>query len=300
MEAAELARTVRRAVQFTIAGKIAAVLASSVPSLATRAVLAVSVSGLLVGLQDRTRLPSVSAVTDLSLTVTTSTLIQGIGAHGAHALPLTLAHLCLVLEAGSVAGPLLLGHYADSFLSNAQYIFATSVAAAILQAAIPVVVLTIAAGLAALSSLASGVDSALSAGLAMASTAVAKAMLLQSLPPGLQLPSIAAIACFTRPLYMSLGLAEPIYNFALYQAGDALQAALESSLPPFTAAALAVTVFAISPIPVFRAISQIAAVGTGTDWIVGVVQEAADTDPFPSLLSLLIFSGVILAAFPEK
>jgi len=298
MDASELARAVRRAVQFTIATKIAALLAVNVPSLSGRSVLAVGVSAILVAVRDQTRLPSSSVAADLSLTVTSSTLIQGIAASGADSLPLTVAHLCVVLEAGGVVAPLLLGHLADSFTGNVQYLFANAVAAALLQAVSPVVALAVAAGMAALSTMGGRADPALSSGLAMASTSVVKTMLLQSIPPGLQLPSIAALTCFFRPLYRSLGLGEPIYNFALYQAGEALQGAVEAALSPFVAAALAATLCLVSPIPAFRAIAQIAAVGSATDWVVGGIQEAADADPFPSLLSILVFAKVILAAFP--
>jgi hypothetical protein len=297
MEAEELARAVRRAVQFTIAGKIALLLASHVPSLAGRSIIAVGASALLVGARDDS-MPSSSVAADLSLTVTTSTLVQGLAASGADSLPLTLAHLCLVLEAGGVLAPLFLGHLADSFIGNVQYLFATATSAALLAAVAPVVALAIAAGVAALSAASSREDSTLSAGLAMASTSVVKAMVLQSIPPGLQLPSIAALVCFFRPLYMSLGLGEPIYTFALYQAGEALQYAIEASLAPFVAAALAATVCLVSPIPAFRAIAQIAAVGSAADWVVGAIQEAADADPFPALLSILMFARVLLAAFP--
>jgi len=299
MNAPELARAVRRAVQFTIAGKIALLLAVHVPSLAGRSVLAVGVSALLVALRDETHLPSSSVAADLSLTVTTSTVVQGLAAGGPDSLPLTLAHLCLVLEAGGVLGPLLLGaNLADSFLGNVLYIFATAVAAALLAAVTPVVALSLAAGIAALSAMGGRADPVLSSGLTMASTSVVKTMVLQSIPPGLQLPSIAALACFFRPLYKSLGLGEPIYNFVLYQAGEALQAAVEASLSPFAAAAVTATACFISPVPAFRAIAQIAAVGTATDWVVGGIQEAADADPIPALLSILVFAKVILAAFP--
>ena len=298
MDPTELPRAVRRAVQFTIAGKIAALLAVHIPSLARRAILAVGASLLLVGLGDKLAAPSAAIVTDLSLTVTSSTLIQGLSAHGSDHLPLTLAHLCVVLEAGGVLGPPLLGHLADSFLGNTQYIFATAISATLLAATSPVVALASAAAISALSTLYSRADSTLSVGLTMASTSVVKSMILQSIPVGLQLPSIAALVCFVRPLYISLGLGEPIYTFALYQAGDALQSALESSLTPFVAAALAVTLCLISPIPAFRAIAQIAAVGSATDWVVGGIQEASDTDPFPALLSILVFARVILAAVP--
>jgi hypothetical protein len=297
MEAAELARAVRRAVQFTIAGKIALLLAAHVPSLAGRSILTVGASALLVGMRDES-VPSSSVAADLALTVTTSTLVQGLGAPGANSLPLTLVHLCVVLEAGGVLATPLLGHLADSFMGNVQYLFATAASAALLAEVAPVVALSLAAGISALSSLSTRDDSALSAGLAMASTSVVKTMVLQSIPQGLQLPSIAALVCFFRPLYMSLGLGEPIYNFALYQAGDALQSAIEASLAPFVAAALAATVCIVSPIPAFRAIAQIAAVGSAADWVVGAIQEAADADPIPSLLSILMFARVILAAFP--
>ena len=55
----------------------------------------------------------------------------------------------------------------------------------------------------------------------------------------------------------------------------------------------------IVPIPVFRIVSQIAAVGSFTDWVVSAIQEAADVDPFPSLLSILLFSTVLLSALRE-
>jgi len=298
MDATELARAVRRAVQFTIASKIALFLAAHVPSIAGRSVIAVGASALLVAMREETHLPSSSVAADLSLTVTSSTLIQGLSARGPDSLPLTLAHLCVVLEAGGVLAPLFLGHLADSFVGNVLYLFATAVAAALLATVTPVVALAVAAGIAALSTLGGRADPALSSGLAMASTSVVKTMILESIPPGLQLPSIAALACFFRPLYMSLGLGEPIYNFALYQAGEALQAAVEASLAPFVAAALAVTLCVVAPIPAVRAIAQIAAVGSATDWVLGGIQEAADADPFPSLLWILIFAKVILVAFP--
>ena len=294
MEPAELARAVRRAVQITIAGKVSLFLAVHIPSLASRAVLTVGASVLLVGLKSSA---AGSVAADLALVVASSTLIQGLSAPGPNALPLTLVHLCAALEAGGVVAPLLLGHLGDAFLGNVQYIFATAIAGVLLDATLPVVALVIAAGLAALSSWRGNGEPLLSVALAQASTSVLKTMVLQSIPAALQLPSIVGLLCFFRPLYRLLGLGEPVYTFALYQAGDALQSALQGALPQFTAAVAALTLCAVAPIPAFKATAQIAAVGAATDWVVAGLREAADMDPFPSLLSILIFSRVIMAAF---
>ena len=274
-----------------------------VPSLASRAVLTVGASVLLVGLKRSASggegAKSASVAADLALVVASSTLIQGISASGPNALPLTLVHLCAALEAGGVLAPLLLGNLGDAFLGNVQYLFASAIAGVLLDATLPVVALVVAAGLAALASWRGHGEPLLSVALAQASTSVLKTMVLQSIPVALQLPSIVGLLCFFRPLYRLLGLGEPVYTFALYQAGDALQSALQGALPLFTAAVAALTLCAVAPIPAFKATAQIAAVGAATDWVVAGLREAADMDPFPSLLSILIFSRVIMAAFSD-
>ena len=296
MEPAELARAVRRAVQVTIAGKISYFLTLHVPHLASRAVLTVGASVLLVALRGSD--PSASTAADISLAVASSTLIEGLSAPGPGSLPLTLGHLCAAIESSGVVAPLMLGHLGDSFLGNVQYLFANAIAGVLLAAALPVLALVGAAGLAALSSWGCPDEALLSVALAQASTSVIKTMVLQSIPIGLQLPSIVGLLCFFRPLYRLLGLGEPVYTFALYQAGDALQSSLEGVLPAFTSTLVALAMYSVAPIPAFRATAQIAAVGSATDLVIDGLREVADADPFPSLLSILVFSRVILVAFP--
>jgi hypothetical protein len=298
MEPIELAKAVRRAVRTTIAAKISVFLTMHVPLLAHRAMLTIGASILLVGAKDGSNASSLSSVAaDLALSISSTTLLQGVSASGSDSLPLTMFHLCAILEAGSVIAPLLLGNLGDPFLENVQYIFATAVANSLLAVAIPSVALAGAVGLATISSWGNHIDSTLAVALAQSSTVVVKSMLLQSIPPMLQLLSVAGILVFVRPLYNLMGLGEPIYTFALYQTGGALQSALEEELSLSTAAIVAITIGFAAPIPVFRIVAQIAAVGSVTNFVIAVIQEAADTDPFPSLLSLLLFSTVLLSAF---
>ena len=301
METAQLASAVRRAVRYTVSAKISYFLAVYVPSLAFRSILTVGASVLLVGLRSekrRSKIASVSA--DLALSIASSTLIQGLTMPGADSLPLTVFNLCAILELGGVISPLVLGNLGDPFLGNVQYIFASVVSESLLSLATPTVALAGAVALSAFSSWGAGFDNVLSVSLAQASTAVVKSMLIESIPPGLQLMSITGILCFIRPMYNLLGLGEQVYNFALYQAGGALQAALEQEMAVSTAAVVALAVAIVVPIPVFKIAAQIAAVGSATNWVVVVLQEAADVDPFPSLLSLLLFSTVVLTAASDN
>lgn len=292
MEPVELANAVRRAVRTTIAAKVSRFLSMHIPLLAHRAILTIGTSILLVG-------SSSSVAADLSLSIATSTLLQGVTASGSNSLPLTMFHLCSILEAGNVIAPLVLGNLGNPFLENIQYLFASAVADSLLLVATPSVALAGAVGLASISSWGGGVDSTLAVALAQSSTAVLRTMLLQSIPPSLQLVSITGILVFIRPLYNLVGVGEPIYTFALYQTGGALQSAFETEFSLATAAMVAITLSFIVPIPVFRIVSQIAAVGSFTDWVVSAIQEAADVDPFPSLLSILLFSTVLLSALRE-
>lgn len=298
MQATEVAKAVRRAVQFTVANKISTFLALRVPYLAERTALAVGASVLLVGLKRETRanLPSANLAAELALVVASGTLMQGVAVHGDNSLPLTLAHMCVVLEAGSALSPLILGSLGDSFLGQIQYQFATSIAALLVTSFPMAVAMCIAAGLAAASAWGSSLDSTLSTALSQSAFGVFKTLLLSSIPAGLQLQTITILLVFTRPLYAFLGLGEAIYNFALYQCGDALQTAIESELRPFVAGAASVAVTLVVPFESIRAAAQIAAIGSLTDWIVGIIESAADQDPFFSLLSLLVFCSVLLAS----
>lgn len=296
MEPLQLAQAVRRAVQFTVAQKLTREVQVWVPVLPERAALTCGVAILALSLRT-TGKPSANLVADLALTVATTTLMQGVAASGPNALPLTLAHLCGLLEAGSVLSALAMGELAESFLGQVQYAFANAMSALLLTAASSVVALAAAGGLAVLSAWRAGADSTLSTAFSQAAFNVVKTLLLQSIPPGLQLPTIAALLAFAKPLHDKLGaVGESVYSFALYQSGDAMQTAIEQSLPPSIAAAAAVAASFVVPIKSLRAAAHLAAVGSLTDWVMAELQQAADQDPFLSLFSLLVFCKVLLAA----
>ena len=300
MEAFQLAQAVRRAVQYTVAQRVTREVELRVPALSERAALTSGAALLAVSLRS-TGKPSASVVADLALMVATTTLMQGVLARGAGAVPLTLAHLCCMLEAGSVLGALALGELGESFLGQVQYTFANAASALLLSASSAVVALAAAGGLAAISAWRAGLDSALSTALSQAAFNVVKTLLLQSIPPGLQLPTIAGLLAFAKPLHSHLGsVGKAVYSFALYQSGDAIQAAVEREVSPFAAGAAAVAAAFVIPIRSLRAAAQIAAVGSLTDWVIALVQQAADQDPAPSLLSILVFCRVLLAAFDSQ
>jgi hypothetical protein len=296
MEPFQLAQAVRRAVQFTVAQKLNREVQARVPVLSERAALTCGVAVLAVSLRS-TGKPSANIAADLALTVATTTLMQGVVVAGYNSLPLSLAHLCAVLEAGSALSSLALGELAESFLGQVQYAFANAMSALLLSAASSVVALAAAGGLAGLSAWRSGADSALSTAFSQAAFNVVKSLLLRSIPGRLRLPTIAGLLAFVKPLHNKLGgVGEPLYSFALYQAGDSLQEAIEDSLSPFAAAAAACAAALVVPVRSLRAAAQIAAVGSLTDWILGELQQAADQDPVPSLLSLLVFCKVLMAS----
>jgi hypothetical protein len=296
MEPLQLAQAVRRAVQFTVAQKLTREVQARVPVLAERAALTTGVAVIALSLRT-TGKPGANLAADLALIVATTTLMQGVAASGPNSLPLTLAHLCGLLEAGYALSSLALGELAESFLGQVQYAFANAVSALLLSVASSVVALAAAGGLAGLSAWRTGADSALSTAFSQAAFNVFKSLLLRSIPSGLQLPTIAAILAFAKPLHDKLGsVGEAVYNFALYQAGDAIQQAVERSLRPSVAAAAAVAASFVVPIRSLRAAAQVAAVGSLTDWVLSELQQAADQDPLPSLLSLLIFCKVLLGS----
>lgn len=297
MEAFQVAQAVRRAIQFTVAQKVTREVEARVGDLQQRVGLTCAVALLAVMLR-RTQKASANVVADLALMVATTTLMQGIAANGPDSLPLKLAHLCAVLEAGSVLGALALGELGETFVKQVQYTFANAVSALLLSGTSSVVSLAAAGGLAGISAWGSSVDGGLSTAFSQAAFNVVKTLLMQSIPGALQLPTIAGILAFTKPLRKFTGsLGVSIYSFALYQSGDGIQTALEAELQPFTAACAAVTAAFIIPIESIRAASEVAAVGSITDWFLAMIQEASDKDPVPSLLSILVFSKVVLSMF---
>lgn len=299
MDGRAVAEAARRAVQYTLASKVAGTLRRHVPDLAERAALTWGVALLLVTFRKRgENLPSMRVAADLALIVATNTAMQGIFAEGPESTPLTLAHLCCILEAGAALSALALGELGDSFLGQVQYTFANLASELLLRStSSSAVALAVAGGLAGASSWSAGVDSNLSTAFSQTGVNVGKTLLLQSIPAGLQLPTIAGLLAFVKPLNAKLGVGAAVFSFALYQAGDSIQAAVESQLPPFLAAAAAVAAALLIPIDSLKAAANVAAVGSVTDWVMGVVQEAADQDPIPALLALLVFSRVLLAAF---
>lgn len=293
----DVGEAVRRAIQYTVAGRVTSLLELSVPRPEERAALAGGAAILLVALRDESGgLPSTRVTADLALIVATNTLVQAVLAGGEDSLPLTLAHLCCLIEAGSAFGALALGDLADAFLGQIQYTFANAVSDLLLSATSATVALAAAGGLAGLASWKSGLDGALATALSQAAFGVVKTLLLRSIPAGLQLPTVAGLLAFVKPMHASLGAGGALYSFALYQAGDAIQAAAETELQPFAAAAAAVAAAFVIPVESLRAATKIAAVGSVTDWVVGLVQQAADRDPVPSLMAILVFCRVLLAA----
>jgi hypothetical protein len=297
MDPLQLAQAVKRAVQFTVAQKLTNEVQILVPVLSERAALTCGVAILALSLRT-TGKPSANLAADLALTVATTTLMQGVAVSGPNALPLTLAHLCALLEAGSVLSALAMGELAESFLGQVQYAFANAMSALLLTAtSSSVIALAAAGGLAGLSAWKGGTDSTLSTAFSQAAFNVVKTLLMQSIPTGLQLPTISALLAFAKPLHEKLGAAgEAVYSFALYKSGDAMQAAIEQTLPPSVAAAAAVAASFVVPIRSLRAAAHLAAVGSLTDWVMSELQQAADQDPFLSLFSLLVFCKVLLAA----
>jgi hypothetical protein len=304
MDPVNIAVAVRRAVRTTIATRISSFLAVHVPSFTHRAMLTVGSSVVLIGMRpaesgaDETSMSSVAA--DLSLTVAVSTLIGGIASHGVDSLPLTLLHMCVVLEVGGVVAPLFLGNLAELFVGNIQYLLAVAISDALLAVATPSVALSGAVCFAAISSLGVGVDSTLAVSLSQASTAIVKAIIMNSIPPVFQFVSLGCMLCFIRPIYNMMGVGEPIYNFVLYQVGGAFQSIFEKELGLSIASVVSVTLSILPVIPILRIVAQIAAVGCLIDLVLAVLQEVADVDPFPSLLSVLLFSSVLLSMSRSK
>lgn len=295
-----MADAARRAVQFTLASKVSHILGKHVPDLGQRAALTWGVALLIVTFRQREgdKIPSMRVAADLALTVATSTAMQGILADGLDSVPLTLVHLCCILEAGSAISALALGELGEAFLGQVQYAFANTASELLLRSTtLSVVPLAAAAGLTGAASWSGGIDSSLATAFSQTGVNVGKTLVLQSIPVGLQLPTIVGLLAFVKPLHSKFGVGGAVFSFALYQAGDSIQQAVEANLQPFMAASACVAAALVLPVDSIKAAANIAAVGSVTDWILGMVQEAADQDPIPALLALLVFCRVLLAAF---
>lgn len=297
MDAAELGAAVRRTVQLTIAGRVYAGLAVAVPDAFRRTALAVGAAVLLVGGGAAVPRPppSATALADLALAVAVSALLQDLGVSGAGGAPLRLAHLCMVLEAGQALAPLALGALAGTFLANVQFLFAQALAALLLSVCSLGAAFVCAGAACVVGAAALGRDQLLADGLISAALIVGKELLFRGLPPTLALPSLVALLSFARPLHVSLALSDPVYDFVLYQAGGALQAALASALAPATAALAGLAALCAAPTPALRAVASIAALGCLFDAAIASVSPAPDTDPLLTLLPVLVFTRVLAA-----
>jgi hypothetical protein len=295
MDSAQLAASVRRVLQVTVAGKIYAALAAAVASPLRRTVAAVGAALLLAG--GRASLarapPSATVAADLALAVASTALLQAVAVDGARATPLQLAHYCMVLEAGQVLAPATLGHLGDAFLGNVQFFFADAVAGLLLSVHPVSTAYVVAVAFAGFASLGGG--ELLVSGLASASLTVLRTLLLEGMPAALTLPTLLVVLSFARPIHTLLGLADPVYDFALYQVGLALQAALEAHLPLLTATLASLALICVAPTPAIRAAAEIAAMGAVIDLIMGLMQQAAETDPVLCLLPVLVFARVLTA-----
>ena len=164
MDSRAVADAARRAVQFTLSSKVSRILARHVPDLGQRAALTWGVALLIVSFRQREgdRIPSMRVAADLALTVATSTAMQGILADGLDSVPLTMVHLCCILEAGSALSAVALGELGGAFVGQVQYAFANTVSELLLRSSsLSVVPLAAAAGLTGLASWNGGIDSSL-------------------------------------------------------------------------------------------------------------------------------------------
>jgi hypothetical protein len=305
MELGDVADYVRRAVRITVAGAVSAHLSILVSSVHGRVLLTASAALLVTGGQrvaPQGALPVATVAGDLVLAVASSTLVEAVGAGDGAAGCLTIAHLCMTLLVGRAVAPAVLGQGSYTFLVNTQYLAADAIAAVILSSRRAAVGLAGAAACVGLSQLGSRVDEVLCMALAQAAVSVLRALALDPLPAGLRLPTIVALLALVRPLTTlgAMGSGHGVYAFVLYQAGGALQSTLQSLLPAGAAALASLTLVAASPLPIFRAVSQIAAAGAVTAWVMAGAREVADTDPFMALLSLLVFAQVVMAGLGGK
>lgn len=294
MDSAQLASSVRRVLQVTVAGKIYAALAAAVPSPFRRTLAALGAALLFAGGRATVARapPSATVVADLALAVASTALLQDLAVDGPRAMPLRLAHCCMVLEAGRALAPATLGHLGDAFLGNVQFFFADAVADLLLSAR-PASAAGVVAAVFFLAAL--GSDDPLASGLASASLTVFKTLLLQGLPAALALPTLLVALSFARPLRALLPLSDPVCDFALYQVGLALQAALVAHFPLPTAALLALALVCVSPTPAIRAAAEMAALGVAIDLLMALARQATDSDPVLSILPVLVFARVLTA-----
>jgi hypothetical protein len=297
----DLVSTFRRVIQVTVAGKIAAALSARVAAFGLRAGLSVGSAVLAAGASSLAPgHPSLKALADLALAVASSTLLQSVLASGGAPLALSLTHCCMVLWVGQA---LPLGHLADAFLGNTQFLFAQSVGSLLVATLPPAVAFISACALAGGARWLASRDEALPPALTQAAVFVLRGMLARAVPARLQLPTVAGFLCVSSEwvtLVSGGGLAEPLHAFVLFQAGESLNAALQPACGALPAVLAAVALACAAPIPVFATAAQMAAISAASDLAVRALAPVADTDPVLCLLPVLLFVVVFEAGLSEK
>ena len=300
-EGAEFTEAVRRAVRFIVADKISACIAEMAPSVVMRVLITFSALLLLVVARgfDGVRKnfsPSSGVFGDIAVLLAMTNVLGLLVVTGPHGDLLTFAHYVVALFLASAGAPVLSEFFGDSFVPKLMYLSANSLAGIVASTGSSVVALAGCGFLAAAGEWGAGGDKLLSSTLVLAAVGVLRVLVMAELPFGMQVPSIVGLLCLIRPMYISglMGTDDNVYSFVLYQAAEAVQTFLRESLSERVAALAAITLVLASPVRVFRIVSQMAAVGAVADWVVGGVREVADTDPFPSMLSLLVFARVLM------
>lgn len=293
MQADELSHAIQRAIQFTIGQKITSELKVFIVSPQERVAITVG-TAILTLLGKFIGIVCADTITDLSLIVATSTLMQSLIMTSPNSVYVNLIHLSVVLEGSSIIDMFSFLGLNRSFLGQVQYTFAQLSSGLLLSAHNSVFALSIAGGLTLASMWKSEKNDSLSTALVQTAFNILKVMILQSIPVALKLPTIVGILAFIKPVYVFFGpIGESLYSFALYQCGDALQDALESKTTPFVAGAVAITSSFFFPIQAVQAALRIAAIGSLTDWFMLLIKEISDNDPIPSLIGILVFCHVL-------
>ena len=299
-EGAELTEAVRRAVRFIVADKISACIVSIAPSVLVR--ILVTLSGLLlivgargVGYVHKNFSPSSGVFGDIAIFVSVSNILELLVVSGPNGQLLTFTHYALALFVVCAGDPILSEFFGGSFASRLVYLSANSLAGIVASTGSSVVALVGCGLFASVGEWGVGGDKLLSSTFILAAVGVFRIVVMASLPFGMQVPSIVGVLCLIHPLHSAglLGMDDNVYSFILYQSAEAIQVFLRESLPERVAAMAAITLVLVSPVRILRVVSQMAAVGAVASWVVGGVREVADTDPFPSLLSLLVFARVL-------
>jgi len=288
-----LAAGIQRAIQVLISRRVTAVLLVAIPALHLR-VLVTCAAACLATLAPK--INGASVMPFIALAMATSSILSAMtdAVHPA----ITLVNLCMLLLAGEalVTARLIPSSVSDAFLGNADFLFYDAAATILLSMGWPPTIpLLLAPCLAGVAYYGRAPSPALSEALMHTSIEIPRRLFFASLPAGIiRLPSVIAVLCLVHPIYIHLGLLGSVHNFMIYSAADEIVNTAKLELgTPYAALAMP-TLFLISPIPVYRALTQIASVVVLTDLIIGALQSATRVDPVPGLGAVLVLMEMIL------